>query len=125
MISQWGESGDDILRRECQSNSHPVRDLQEYTVNGVAYKVDGRNVQLDYKPYEKEIAELLAREVGGEAYMVPRVNNPQGISTPDYLFNGKAYNLKTLSKEATENTIFNRIKKARKSSDKRRKLWNL
>ena len=94
-------------------NSHPVMDLQEYTINGVTYKVDGRNVQLDYKPCEKEIAELLAREVGGEVYMVPRVNNPQGISTPDYLFNGKAYDLKTLSKDATENTIFNRIKKAR------------
>lgn len=101
---------------DTKPNSHPVVDLQEYTVNGVAYKVDGRNVKLDYKPYEKEIAELLRKEVGGEIYMVPRVNNPQGISTPDYIFNGKAYDLKTLSKEATENTIFNRIKKARKQA---------
>lgn len=97
-------------------NSHPVRDLQEYVVNGVTYKVDGRNVQLDYKPYEKEIAELLEREVGGEIFMVPRVNNPQGVSTPDYLINGKAYDLKTLTKAATENTIFNRVKKARKQA---------
>lgn len=98
---------------EAKPNSHPVRDLQEYVANGVVYRVDGRNVQLDYKPYEKEIAELLEREVGGEIYMVPRVNNPQGISTPDYLFNGKPYDLKTLTKAATENTIFNRVKKAR------------
>ena len=101
---------------EAVPNSHPVRDLQEYVVDGVSYKVDGRNVQLDYKPHEKEIAELLEREVGGEIFMVPRVNNPQGISTPDYIFNGKAYDLKTLSEEATENTIFNRVKKARKQA---------
>lgn len=101
---------------EAKPNSHPVRDLQEYVVNGVTYTVDGRNVQLDYKPYEKEIAELLEREVGGEIFMVPRVNNPQGISTPDYIFNGKPYDLKTLTKAATENTLFNRVKKARKQA---------
>lgn len=98
-------------------NSHPVVDLQEYTVNGVAYKVDGRNVQLDYKPYEKEIAELLEREVGGEIYMVPRVNNPQGIKTPDFLFHGKGYDLKTLHNPKGKNPIFNRIQNARGQSN--------
>lgn len=97
-------------------NSHPVEDLQEYTANGVTYKVDGKNVQLDYTQHEKEIAELLENEVGGEIFMVPRVNSPQGVSTPDYIFNGEAYDLKTLSKDATENTVFNRIKKARKQA---------
>lgn len=103
-------------REEATPNSHIVQDLQEYTVNGVTYKVDGHNVVLDYSPHEKEIAELLEKEFGGELYMVPRVNNPQGISTPDYLFRSKGYDLKTLSKEAGENTIINRIKKAKKQS---------
>lgn len=98
-------------------NSNPVKHLHEVVVDGVVYKVDGRNVQLNYTHHEKEIAELLLREVGGEIFMVPRVNNPQGVSTPDYIFNGKAYDLKTLSKEATENTIFNRVKKARKQAN--------
>ena len=94
-------------------NSHPVQDLDEYVANGVTYKVDGRNVQLQYTSHEKEIAELLAREVGGEIYMVPRVNNPQGISTPDYLFNGKGYDLKTIGNTTGKNPLFNRIKKAK------------
>lgn len=94
-------------------NSHPVRDLNEYEVDGIAYKVDGRNVQLNYTSHEKEIAELLAREVGGEVYMVPRVNNPQGITTPDYLFHGKGYDLKTIGKTSGKNPLFNRIKKAK------------
>lgn len=98
---------------DAKPNSHAVQDLQSYTVNGVTYTVDGHNVVLDYSPHEKEIAELLEREVGGEIYMVPRVNNPQGVSTPDYLFHGKGYDLKTIGEKAGANTIFNRVKKAR------------
>lgn len=108
VTAQWRETA--------TPNSHPVQDLQEYTTGGVTYKVDGHNVVLDYSPHEKEIAELLEREFGGELYMVPRVNNPQGISTPDYLFRGSGYDLKTIGEEAGPNTIFNRIKKAAKQA---------
>lgn len=101
---------------DAKPGSHTVQDLQEVTVNGVTYKVDGHNVVLDYTPHEKEIAELLEREVGGEIFMVPRVNNPQGVSTPDYMFHGKAYDLKTLGKDAGKNTIFNRVKNAKKQA---------
>lgn len=45
--------------------------------------------------------------------MVPRVNNPSGVRTPDYLFRGKPYDLKTLKPNAGPNTIFNRVKKAK------------
>lgn len=101
---------------DAKPNSHPVADLREYTVDGVTHKVDGRNVVLDYKAREKEIAELLEREVGGEIFMVPRVNNPQGVSTPDYQFHGRGYDLKTLGKDAGEGTIFNRIKKKKRQA---------
>ena len=96
-----------------EPNSHVVEDLQEYTANGVTYKVDGHNVVLDYSSHEKEIAELLEKEFGGAIYMVPRVNSPQGISTPDYLFRGVGYDLKTLGESAGANTLFNRVKKAK------------
>lgn len=97
-------------------NSHPVLELQEYTPGGETYKVDGHNVVLDHDPHEKEIAELLEREVGGEIYLVPRVNNPQGVSTPDYLFHGRGYDLKTLGEKAGPNTMFQRVKKAKRQS---------
>ncbi len=48
--------------------------------------------------------------------MVPRVNAPQGISTPDYLFRGVGYDLKTIGTEAGPNTIWNRIKKAKRQA---------
>ncbi len=97
-------------------NSHVVQDLTKYTVNSVTYEVDGHNVVLDHSAHEKEIAQLLEREFGGELFMVPRVNNPQGISTPDYLFRGKGYDLKTMGADAGSNTIYNRVKKAKKQS---------
>lgn len=93
-----------------------VQDLQEYTANGVTYKVDGHNVVLDYSSHEKEIAELIEKEFGGEMYMVPRVNSPQGVSTPDYLFRGQRYDLKTLGGKAGTDTIFQRVKKAKRQS---------
>lgn len=105
-------------RKEATPNSHIVQDLHEYTVNGVTYKVDGHNVVLDYSPHEKEIAELLEKEFGGEIFMVPRVNNPERVATPDYLFRGFGYDLKTLGRSAGTNTIINRIKKARRQSSR-------
>ncbi len=94
-------------------NSHTVQDLPSVTVNGVTYQVDGHNVKLKYSAHEKEIAELLEREVGGEMYMVPKVENPQGIRTADYLFNGNFYDLKTLEKVPPgKNPIFNAVKKS-------------
>ena len=90
--------------------SHPVQDLHTYTAGGVTYRVDGHNVVLDYSPHEKEIAELIAREVGGEICMVPRVNNPQGVSTPDFLFHGKGYDLKTITSEGKK-ILYDRISK--------------
>lgn len=108
VTAQWRETA--------TPNSHPVQDLQEYTTGGVTYKVDGHNVVLDYSPHEKEIAELLEREFGGELFMVPRVNNPQGVSTPDYLFRGNGYDLKTLGEQARQDTMFQRVQKAKRQS---------
>ena len=103
-------------RETATPNSHVVQDLQEYTANGVTYKVDGHNVVLDYSSHEKEIAELIEKEFGGEMYMVPRVNNPQGVSTPDYLFRGTAYDLKTIS-SAGKKILYDRISRKRAQAD--------
>lgn len=103
----------DEWRRTATPNSHEVEDAQEITVKGVSYKVDGHNVVLDYSRHEKEIAELLEKEFGGEIKMLPRVNNPQGVSTPDYMFRGEGYDLKTIGKTTGKNPLVNRIKKAK------------
>ena len=101
---------------DANPNSHPVLELQEYASGGATYKVDGHNVVLDHDAHEKEIAELLEREVGGELYLVPRINEPQGIPTPDFLFHGARYDLKTL-RGNSKNTIYNAVAKQADQAD--------
>lgn len=104
VTAQWFE--------EATPNSHVVQDAQEYVKDGVTYKVDGHNVKLEYSTHEREIAELLESKFGGEIIMNPKVNAPQGIRTPDYRFRGEGWDLKTLTKKATDDTIFQRVKKS-------------
>lgn len=78
-------------------NSHEVLDAQYYVTNdGKKYYVDDKNVVLDYSETEKEVAKWLESIFGGELYMVPRVNNPEGIMTSDYLFRGEYWDLKEI-----------------------------
>lgn len=93
-----------------------VIDLKEYVIGGQKYVVDGRHVVLDYKPYEKEIAEIIAKKYGKSVQMVPRVDVPQGIRTPDYVIDGVEYDLKHITKPGN-NTIYNRIKEAKGQSN--------
>lgn len=102
--------------RAATPGSHLVRDLRAYTAGGTTYTVDGHRVVLDHSPHEKEVAELLERTLGGEIFMVPRVNAPQGVPTPDYLIRGKGYDLKTIGRDAGPKTIWNRIKKAKRQA---------
>lgn len=78
-------------------NSHRVRDRNYFeTMDGKRYYVDGKNVVLDYSQKEKEVALWLANTFGGEIYMNPRLNYPQGIQTPDYFWNNENWDLKEL-----------------------------
>jgi hypothetical protein len=99
------------------SNSHNVTEMREYTINGTTYKVDGKNVLLDYSQKEKQVAELLGEQLGGEIALIPRVLNPPGISTPDYIFRNEAFDLKELS-GLSKNLVYNAIaKKKRQASN--------
>lgn len=97
-------------------NSHTVQDLHTYMVHGVPYTVDGQNIVLDYTPHEKETAKLLERELGGEIYMVPRINLPPGISTPDYLFRGMRFDLKTIFGQG-KNVLYDAVAKRAAQSE--------
>ena len=93
-----------------------VEDLTEYTVNGTTYKVGGKHVVLDYSKEEKEIADLIADKYGKSVQMVPRINFPLGVSTPDYLIDGKKYDLK-VPKGNGKNTLYGIIKSKKRQSN--------
>lgn len=91
-------------------NSHKVIDKQFVEVDGVKYLVDGKNVVFDYAKEEKAIAEWLENTLGGEINHLPKVNNPSGIQTSDYLFKGEYWDLKTI-KGNGKRTLEDAIKK--------------
>ena len=97
--------------------SHQVKDAKEYIKDGVKYVVDGHDVILKYEESEKRYLEILERVIGGEAYMLPRVNKPDGIRAPDFLFNGYGYDLKRI-RGSGKNTLIDAIKKKRGQSTK-------
>lgn len=104
-------------KKTATPDSHKIEDLYNYEIGDIVYNVDGKNVVLDYSEKEKQVAELLKKELGGRIAMVPRILNPQGISTPDYMFRGKAFDLKELT-GTSKHLIYNAIaKKKRQASN--------
>lgn len=90
-------------------NSHKVKSSNYFeTKNRIKYFVDNKNVALDYSKKEREVAEWSESNFGGEIYMLPRINYPEGIQTADYLFRGEYWDLKTITgcgKRIIEDTI--------------------
>ncbi len=86
-------------------NSHVVRDMLYFEYKGEKYFVDNKNVVLDYSKEEREVALWLENKFGGEIFMLPRINKPDGIMTADYLWNNEYWDLKKItgySKRAIE-----------------------
>lgn len=107
----------DEWKETATPNSHDVEEMLKYKIGDSVYTVDGKNVLLDYSEKEWQIAELLKEKLGGEISLVPRVLNPQGVSTPDYIFRGEAFDLKELS-GSSKNLVYNAIaKKKRQASN--------
>lgn len=107
----------DEWREKATPNSHDIDEIRNYKIGDSVYVVDGKNVLLDYSDKERQIAELLKTELGGEISLVPRVLNPQRISTPDYIFRNEAFDLKELS-GTSKHLLYNAIaKKKRQASN--------
>lgn len=98
-------------------NSHKISDAKYFeTGDGTKYYIDGKNVVLDYSDKEKEIAEWLESTFGGELYMIPRINNPSGIQTPDYLFRNNKWDLKTITGKGKQ-VLYHAVYKKREQAN--------
>lgn len=100
---------------KAKTNNYKILDNNYFEYEGIKYEVDGKNVVLDYSEKEKAIAEWLGSSFGGEVYMIPRVNNPSGIKTPDYIYKKENWDLKTIngkSKQALYHSVYNKDKQS-------------
>ena len=98
-------------------NSHEIVDVTTFEQDGKIYTVDGADIKLEYSPHEKEVAELLESKLGGDLRMMPKVRGRiHGVHTPDYLFRGKRFDLKTPEKNKPK-IIFGAIHHKREQAD--------
>lgn len=65
--------------------------------DGTRYHVDGKYVLLEPTAREKEVANMLGEYYGGQVAIIPRVNKPANIKTPDYIINGERFDLKQIT----------------------------
>ena len=96
-------------------NSHEIKELDYWIVNNKKKKVDGKNILLDYSKSELECAKWLESTFGGEIFMCPRVNIPEGIKTPDFIWNGEYWDLKEIKGNASK-TLDTALKNAKNQS---------
>lgn len=69
-------------------------------------------IVLDYTQKEKETAQWLSELLGSHVEMIPRVNYPKDVPTPDYLVDGVKFDLKEISGSG-KNVVDNTTKKLR------------
>lgn len=91
---------------------------QEYFIadDGTKYNVDGKHIILEPTEREIQVANLMGKVLGGKVKIIPRINYPKKIKTPDYIINKEKYDLKSLT-ENNKNTIYNTIHKQKKQAE--------
>ena len=88
----------DITSDFVETKKYRVKEQQYYKdEKGNKYKVDGKNVVLKPTEREKEVANILGKMYGGQVRIIPRVNEPPNIKTPDYIVNNEKFDLKQIT----------------------------
>lgn len=64
---------------------------------GTKYFVDGKHVLMKPSEREREVAKILGKAYGGQVNIIPRINNPASIKTPDYIINNEKFDLKEIT----------------------------
>jgi len=91
---------------------------QKYFIDSVGneYRVDGKHVILEPTKREIEVAKLLGQTLGGKINIVPRINEPPNIKTPDYIINNEKFDLKEI-RGNSKNALYNALGKQRRQAD--------
>ena len=108
------------MLKNATPNSHKVLDREFYMAeDGTKYKLKGTDVMLNYTDDEKKTAELLENILGGEIYMNPKVNKPDGIKAADYFFRGNNWDKKRIKDATSKLRAIDNVIKEKRSQAKR------
>ncbi len=103
--------------RSKKKNNKNIELQMYYEDAGNFYYVDNKKVVMDYSEKELEVAQWLCNTFNERVIILPKVNYPEHIKTPDYLFKGEKWDLKELKNAKSNNrSIDNLIKSYEKQS---------
>ena len=106
---------------EMYENARPNKGKVErqnfFEDNGKLYKVDGHNVVYKHDKGEIEVAKLLNKVFGGKVKILPNINFPQGIKSPDYLFRGEKTDLKRITSKRVKDCVKTALKNKEKQAN--------
>ncbi len=107
----------DITDNFSKVQEYKIKEQQYYIdEKGNKYKVDDRNVVMKPSKREKEVANILGKIYGGQINIIPRINEPASIKTPDYIVNGIKFDLKEIEGNS-KNTLDGAIKKQKRQAN--------
>ena len=114
---------ENILKKQLKiatPNSHKVKDRKYFIAeNGKKYNLKTNEVVLEYDNSEKETAILLENKFGGEIFMNPKINKPEGIKSADYYFQNNNWDKKCLINVTSKKRAIDNILKNNKNQAKR------
>lgn len=108
---------DNVINKYVDGKEHTpnINISNQVTKNGKTYVVDGHNVVSDHSNYEHQVASWLSSKTGLKVDILPRVNFPKKVHTPDYLIDGVPFDLKEITGSG-KSVIDGNSKKAKKQA---------
>ncbi|MCO4504123.1 Phage Mu protein F like protein [Streptococcus infantarius subsp. infantarius] len=108
---------DNVFNQYVDGKEHTpnINISNQVTKNGKTYVVDGHNVVSDHSNYEHQVASWLSSKTGLKVDILPRVNFPKKVHTPDYLVDGVPFDLKEITGSG-KSVIDGNSKKAKKQA---------
>lgn len=82
--------------------TYDVRLQHFYVHDKSVYIVDGKHVKFDYSREELNIAYWINQVFSCEVILVPKINFPDYISTPDFIINKERWDLKTITSSSSQ-----------------------
>lgn len=108
---------DNVINKYVDGKEHTpnINISNQVTKNSKTYVVDGHNVVSDHSNYEHQVASWLSSKTGLKVDILPRVNFPKKVHTPDYLVDGVPFDLKEITGSG-KSVIDGNSKKAKKQA---------
>ena len=105
------------MYKKAKPNHGKVEKQNFYKHNGKKYFIDNHNVVYKHDERELEIAQLLNNIFGGDVKILPNINFPQGVKSPDYLYKGEKTDLKSISSKRSKDCVKTALKNKEKQAN--------